>query len=563
MNSDTTPSVHPDPLCRNDYGALEPVELGQWTPELGVSVVVPAFGNQRTLDLCLAGLAAQSYPAELVEVIVVDDGSAPPLQLPETAPESTRVVANPGPDFGIAAAVDTGVRAAAHSFVLRIDSDVIPDRLHVEAHMRWHHQVEYAVVIGKVAVVDRVPDLEPAAVLKAVADGNGWDLFEGIDVDREWRAKLIDKYDQLKALDSRAYVVANGASVSFNRAMYTAVGGLDRTMALGEDTELAYRLAQGGAVFIPERHAECWHLGVPQMHSRADEGRRYREPAFADRIPLMRKLRDQPGGSWEVPLVEVTVTVGEARYEQVRDTVRSVLGGTLTDVRVSLVGPWESLAVSTRAPLDDDRLELRLISRAFAADARVRYVQEAPDTPAPAPFGLSLPPGVVCDRDALRGLIALADDRRAGRVNLALSDHEGLAVAVLDRTAALARAMRFAEDGADLDSVVHAVWGVLWENGDDWFGDDLAALAASPRSMSLASENERLRRERSRQRARIGELETLAEEARRSAADWEVSAGRWERAAGTWQLKAAALTSPSPRRRGLRSWISRSLRGRR
>ena len=56
------------------------------TPTLRVSVVVPAYGGQDKLDLALAGLAAQTYPAGLIEVIVVDNGSSPPLRLPENAP---------------------------------------------------------------------------------------------------------------------------------------------------------------------------------------------------------------------------------------------------------------------------------------------------------------------------------------------------------------------------------------------------------------------------------------------------------------------------------------------
>ena len=35
----------------NDYTALDVPALGEWTPELTVSVVVPAYNGQRKLDL--------------------------------------------------------------------------------------------------------------------------------------------------------------------------------------------------------------------------------------------------------------------------------------------------------------------------------------------------------------------------------------------------------------------------------------------------------------------------------------------------------------------------------
>jgi hypothetical protein len=57
-------------IRHNDYSALKVPPLGDWNPVLGVSIVIPAYGHQDKLDLVLAGLAAQSYPDHLMEVIV-------------------------------------------------------------------------------------------------------------------------------------------------------------------------------------------------------------------------------------------------------------------------------------------------------------------------------------------------------------------------------------------------------------------------------------------------------------------------------------------------------------
>ena len=79
-------------IRHNDYSPLTPPPLGDWVPRLTASVVIPARGAQHRLDLTLAALAAQTYPASLTEVIVVDDGSSPPLRLPEIRPENTRII---------------------------------------------------------------------------------------------------------------------------------------------------------------------------------------------------------------------------------------------------------------------------------------------------------------------------------------------------------------------------------------------------------------------------------------------------------------------------------------
>ena len=73
---------------RNEWGSLLVPPLGQWEPHLSVSLVMPAYGAHRTLPYVLAGLAEQTYPSHLMELIVVDDGAAagqPPLELPEVA----------------------------------------------------------------------------------------------------------------------------------------------------------------------------------------------------------------------------------------------------------------------------------------------------------------------------------------------------------------------------------------------------------------------------------------------------------------------------------------------
>ncbi len=56
---------------------------------------MPAYGAHQTLPYVLAGLAEQSYPSHLMELIVVDDGAAagqPPLELPDVRPDNARII---------------------------------------------------------------------------------------------------------------------------------------------------------------------------------------------------------------------------------------------------------------------------------------------------------------------------------------------------------------------------------------------------------------------------------------------------------------------------------------
>ena len=77
-----SPPEPTDPrVFRNDWSTLTPPTVGSWTPGPTVSIVIPARNNQRQLDRLLACLTHQTYPAHLMEVVVVDDHSTPRLRL--------------------------------------------------------------------------------------------------------------------------------------------------------------------------------------------------------------------------------------------------------------------------------------------------------------------------------------------------------------------------------------------------------------------------------------------------------------------------------------------------
>ncbi len=88
-----------------------------------ISVVVPARGRPERLGACLAALERQSYPGERFEVIVVDDGSQPPLA-PRSGSLQFSLIRqdNAGP----AAARNSGAARARGTFLAFTDDDCLP-----------------------------------------------------------------------------------------------------------------------------------------------------------------------------------------------------------------------------------------------------------------------------------------------------------------------------------------------------------------------------------------------------------------------------------------------------
>jgi glycosyltransferase involved in cell wall biosynthesis len=444
-------------VVRNDWSRVAVPDLDGWRPALTVSVVIPAFQCQPTLDLTLASLSRQTYPADLLEVVVVDDGSDPPLTLPAILPERTKLVRVDGSGWGRANALRCGVAHSSGEILHWLDADMVAFPEHVAAQARWQHVLPYAVTLGYKRFVD--PDVHgpwpaPGAVVEAWRRDAAGDLFGGSAGEpHAYVERYIAQTDQLRTADHQAFKIHVGATAALRRELYDAAGGPDPQLRLGEDTEFGYRLAQAGAVFVPEPHARSWHLGRTQVMRAQAQVARYNRPFLADRIPYPRHRRKVGGPAWSVPLAEVVTPVADSPLELVRAAVDSVLRGTEHDVRVNLVGPWDQLDDARVPVLADPQLELRLIAATYRGEPRVRLVTEPPVSAFPAPYLLELPAGCALAPDALRRLVDLADRHQAGVVRA------GDRPVLLWRTAALGRAQWVRSDGESLLDAVTSVYG--------------------------------------------------------------------------------------------------------
>ncbi|GGO73676.1 glycosyltransferase [Nonomuraea cavernae] len=437
-------------MTQNDFSPLQPPELGAWSPALSVSVVIPAHGGPH-LELTLAALAAQTYPGHLLEVLVVDDGSEPPIRLPEIRPDNTRVVRTES-GWGISNAVNTGAKAADGEIIQRLDADMVACREHIEALARWHHLTDYLVTIGMKKFVE-APSLTANEVFRARRLDELFDLDRAVASSTE---ATIAKTDGLRR-SRNPYHVCTGPTFALPREVFHAVGGLDPTVARGEDTEFAYRLAMHGVVFVPDLEAQAVHLGLPAQHRDRERAVRVVEPYLAHRVPLRRDLRKDRGRRWLVPYVEIVLDVTDTSEAVVRRAVAAALDGKLQDVAVTLVGPWSRLREGRRSVLGDPCFELRLMRDLFAHDERIRLIDEAAPTPAPTPFRYRGPVDVPLHRATLERMVETVQKDLTGVLVVDLPDGR---TARLERTSALGRAHLLAAPDDDLDAVIATTHGV-------------------------------------------------------------------------------------------------------
>ncbi|TYB61917.1 glycosyltransferase [Nonomuraea sp. PA05] len=488
----------------NDYRVLRPPE--RYTPELRVSVIIPAYGAQDKLDLVLQGLARQTYPAELTEIIVVDNGSSPPLRLPAGTSARMKVCERPGR----AAARNAGLAEATGDVIHWLDSDVVLTPGAIEAHMRWHHTAPYLSVTGYLRFT--------SAPLPGVLPEDLEAAFEPADP-HAWLVGLVERTDGLTNNPVRPFSLHVGGATSVSARLVEAAGPMDDDLILGQDTEMGYRLHQAGAVFVPEPRARAYHLG-PTMRMRHQERIDRVSHAFvADRIPAYQWLRTHPARRWKVPNVTAVVD-GAAGYEAVRATVDALLASTVADLSVVLLGPWDTLGRDRRAPLKDPNLDLVLVHGHYEHESRVLLAAEERVDPS-VPFVLRLPAGWVPGEDSLARLLALARGEGLGLIQVLLAETSVEVVSArLERVSALARARIVARHGEALDDVVEDVSGVRWVVGEEYgFGGEPGEIVGRRAAYKARTQAE----------AEAARLAKEAERLRAQVAKWRDEAARWRR----------------------------------
>lgn len=444
-------AMTPVAVPRQDWNTVTPPELGTWAPSMSVTVVLPSKDCQAELDLTLAALAEQTYPAELLDVVVVDDDSAEPLRLGPVHPKRTRIVRlESAPGHGSGRARHAGALEASGDIVLFLDADMMAARDHVEAHARWHHTVADAVVLGWKKFVD-CDGISPADVRRATRDDSFDALFAGRKISRHvWVEDFIADAGQLTQYADDSFLAVVGASVSVPRALYAESGGFSAFGLRGiVDTEFGYRIFTAGAVIVPEPEARSFHQGQRNFRSRGDELKRERSGLAANHLPIPMFRPADVGRMWAVPMVRAVVDANGGPPEQVQVTIDSVLASSFTDLIVT-VSPSGELP--------------RWLIDYFAHDARVTFSEQPVATGFPAPFTLVVPAGTAVAPETVAAMRQTAFDQNVGLVRATSPGEPGPPVE-LWATRALHRSRR--HRGDDLEATARRLFGEHWVSADE------------------------------------------------------------------------------------------------
>ncbi len=124
-----------------------------------LSVIIPAFNEGPMVERSILSVANADYPADRLEILVVDDGSRDDTffhmeKLRRQHPQLVRLLRFAG-NQGKRAALRAGFRAASGEIVLTLDSDSEIDRSTLRAMVAPFDDARIGAVAGRVTVLNR------------------------------------------------------------------------------------------------------------------------------------------------------------------------------------------------------------------------------------------------------------------------------------------------------------------------------------------------------------------------------------------------------------------------
>ncbi|MGE0449606.1 MAG: glycosyltransferase family 2 protein [Vicinamibacterales bacterium] len=245
-----------------------------------LSIVIPTFGREESLQRLLNALARQQG-APPFDVIVVLDG------VPEASigagrrewPFPLRVVEQPS--RGAAAARNAGAQLAQSEVLLFLDDDVEPAERVIRAHAEFHASRRRGIGAGDLAPVPTETGFISTAL-------TGW-----------WETMCGQLRDPRHRFTFRDLLTGH---CSVTRATFEQLGRFDESLLCHEDFEFGYRAIEAGATirFVPgsdARHHDTTTL-EKVLRRKRDEGIAdvqlvAKHPSLLRALPLGRPV---PGG---------------------------------------------------------------------------------------------------------------------------------------------------------------------------------------------------------------------------------------------------------------------------
>ncbi len=194
-----------------------------------VQVVIPVHNEQEYISDCLRSLQQLDYPSELLDILVVDNGSTD---------DTRRLVAGQGiecieaPDILVGGVRNLGASRSSSEIIVFVDGDCTVATGWLKRGLETLRSYDADVIGGEGLLRENPSWVERAWVLREPSDES-----------------------------PQAARILQGCAILTSRNAFEAVGGFDETITAGEDTLLFETLKASGFTVIFDPQFYVVHLG--------------------------------------------------------------------------------------------------------------------------------------------------------------------------------------------------------------------------------------------------------------------------------------------------------------
>ncbi|HUR66242.1 MAG TPA: glycosyltransferase [Chitinophagaceae bacterium] len=250
-----------------------PEEKGlSYSPSLKVSVIVPARNEEENISRLLSALQEQSYPRELMEIIVVDDHSTD--RTAEIVRSFTGINLIPLTEENINSykkkSIETGIAGATGEIIISTDADCIPGTGWVKSMVGYYSRRNAVFVAAPVSI-----------------DGNSSILHSFQSMDFMMLQAITGA-----AVNQKKLSMCNGANIAYSKKVFNEVNGFKDidNIASGDDMLLMYKIWQqypgdvyylrSKEVIIETQPQKTWKAFFNQRIRWASKANKYEDKRF-------------------------------------------------------------------------------------------------------------------------------------------------------------------------------------------------------------------------------------------------------------------------------------------
>ena len=337
----------------NDYTWLEKAVIT--SPPLTelppISIVIPVYNRREMLGITLAAIENQTYPIELIEVVVADDGSNDlPFEICDDFSQklNIRYVRQQDQGYRASAARNLGIRTAKNDLIILLDGDVAPVPDLVEVYVERLVHSKRVLLCGHRRYVnanhlhyeDLRENIQP--LLECIDIHSNNTIIQQKNEDQkitlDWRIPVYSKTRNLLN-EKYPFRACCSGNLAFHREVFERTGGFDEDFTDwgAEDTEWGFRVWNRGHWIVPVWSAIGIHQEPEGGRNDTDReaGTAITKPMLAQRVPLNYR-KEESGRVWHTPMVSIYMPAYNAS-ETIVSAVQSVLNQTFTDIEICIV----------------------------------------------------------------------------------------------------------------------------------------------------------------------------------------------------------------------------------